>query len=99
MCKYLNTINLLVSQKAPYVSVYPVVFYDGQVAAIALVGLCQRIGPEYTYMYILPNLKELFAELAFSQITFGPTPSGRSLKISKLKLDDDVKIESRMDLV
>nr|CAD1829709.1 unnamed protein product [Ananas comosus var. bracteatus] len=70
-----------------------------QVAAIALVGLCQRIGPEYTSMYILPNLKELFAELAFSQITFGPTPSGRSLKISKLKLDDDVKIESRMDLV
>ncbi|XP_072997201.1 protein GFS12 isoform X1 [Typha latifolia] len=71
-----------------------------QVAATTLVALSQRIGPDLTSLYVLPQLIELFAELAFSQVAsseFGP--SLRSSKISKLKLDEDVKIEDRKDIV
>ncbi|XP_010276538.1 PREDICTED: protein GFS12 isoform X2 [Nelumbo nucifera] len=71
-----------------------------QVAATALISVCRRIGPEFAALHILPQLKELFDELAFSQeTTRGSSYSGRSLKISKSKLNEDIQIESRMDLV
>ncbi|OMO58531.1 hypothetical protein COLO4_34545 [Corchorus olitorius] len=38
-----------------------------QVAATTLLTICQRIGPELTALHVLPQLKELFDELAFSQ--------------------------------
>lgn len=62
--------------------------------------VCQRIGPELTALHVLPQLKELFDELAFSQETaFTSSASGSSSKVSKLKNDGEVPIESRMELV
>lgn len=48
----------------------------------------------------MPQLKELFDELAFSQDTttdYGLF--GRNLKVSRSKMDEVAQIESRMDLV
>ncbi|XP_057424012.1 protein GFS12 isoform X2 [Lotus japonicus] len=71
-----------------------------QVAATTLFGICQRIGADLTALHILPKLKELFDELAFSQeISKGSTTVGRNLKVTKLKFGGDLQIESRMDLV
>ncbi|KAL5849039.1 hypothetical protein ACOSQ4_007052 [Xanthoceras sorbifolium] len=70
-----------------------------QVAATTLMTICQHIGPELTALHVLPRLKELFDELAFSQETAGSGSLGRSLKASKLKVDGESQIESRMDLV
>ncbi|KAK7280064.1 hypothetical protein RJT34_25126 [Clitoria ternatea] len=71
-----------------------------QVAATYLFGICQRIGADLTALHIIPKLKELFDELAFSQeISKGSTTVGRNLKVAKLKIGVDLQIESRMDLV
>ncbi|XP_043709208.1 protein GFS12 isoform X5 [Telopea speciosissima] len=71
-----------------------------QVAATALVAVCQRIGPDLTALHVLPQLKELFDELAFSQErAYGSSSVGRSLKVSRPKQNEDAQIESRMDLV
>ncbi|XP_021595628.1 protein GFS12 isoform X2 [Manihot esculenta] len=71
-----------------------------QVAAMTLMAVCQRIGPELTALHVLPQLKELFDELAFSQETGNVSGSfGRNLRISKAKVDGEAQIESRMDLV
>nr|XP_004298261.2 PREDICTED: probable inactive serine/threonine-protein kinase lvsG isoform X1 [Fragaria vesca subsp. vesca] len=68
-----------------------------QVAATTLMAVCQRIGPDMTALHVLPQLKELFDELAFSPETANASTSpGRKSKILKLK--DGVVIESRMDL-
>ncbi|CAL9209100.1 unnamed protein product [Musa hybrid cultivar] len=70
------------------------------VAAAALISLCKRLGPDFTSLYVLPQLKILFDELAFSQsATPGPDASGRNVRISKQKVEEDIQIESRMDLV
>ncbi|TKY51206.1 inactive serine/threonine-protein kinase lvsG [Spatholobus suberectus] len=71
-----------------------------QFAATTLFGICQRIGADLTALHILPKLKELFDELAFSQeISKGSTTVGRNLKVGKIKIGGDLHIESRMDLV
>lgn len=71
-----------------------------QVAASTLMAICQRIGPDLTALHVLPRLKELFDELAFSQETpSGSGSLGRSWKIPKPKADGEAQIESRMDLV
>ncbi|KAE8731018.1 S-adenosylmethionine synthase family protein [Hibiscus syriacus] len=71
-----------------------------QVAATTLMAICQRIGPELTALHVLPQLKVLFDELAFSQEGFNGSQSlGKSLKDSKSKVDGEFQIESRMDLV
>ncbi|RDX85099.1 Protein GFS12, partial [Mucuna pruriens] len=71
-----------------------------QVAATTLFGICQRIGADLTALHILPKLKELFDELAFSQqISKGSTTVGRNLKVAKIKIGGNFHIESRMDLV
>ncbi|BFG14833.1 hypothetical protein CerSpe_011080 [Prunus speciosa] len=70
-----------------------------QVAATTLMAFCQRIGPDLTALHVLPQLKELFDELAFSPKTANASTSfGRRLKGSKPKIDGAL-IESRMDLV
>jgi WD repeat-containing protein 81 len=72
----------------------------GQVAATTLMAVCQQIGPDLTALHVLPQLKELFDELAFSQeIAEGSASPVRSLKVSKPKIDGEVQIESRIDLV
>ncbi|KAK1291480.1 hypothetical protein QJS10_CPB17g00909 [Acorus calamus] len=72
-----------------------------QVAATTLVTLCQWIGPDFTASHVLPQLRELFDELAFSQEeTLKPGSLGRNLKVSRVKFDEaESHIESRMDLV
>ncbi|XP_054822309.1 protein GFS12 isoform X2 [Prosopis cineraria] len=71
-----------------------------QVAATTLFAICQRIGQDLTVLHILPKLKELFDELAFSkEVAKGSATAGRSLKIANLKIGGELQIESRMDLV
>lgn len=71
-----------------------------QVAATALIAVCQRIGPEYTSLSVMPQLKDLFDELAFSQAaTCGTGPGGRDSKVSRSKLDEKFQIENRRDLI
>jgi len=73
---------------------------DIQIAATMLIYVCQRIGPDFTVSHVMPQLKELFEELAFSQeAAYGPSSSGRNLKVSRSKSDEDVQIESRLDLL
>lgn len=68
-------------------------------AAIALVDLCRRIGPENTSIYVLPQLKELFAELAFSQESSGLNLLTKGLRISEGNKSEAITMESRIDLV
>ncbi|KAM7463204.1 hypothetical protein LguiA_031325 [Lonicera macranthoides] len=71
-----------------------------QFAATSLIAICQLIGPDLTTLHVLPKLKGLFDEFAFSQET--PIGSGSlrgTLDASKPKVDDEDQIESRMDLV
>uniref|UniRef100_K3XDT3 Protein GFS12 n=1 Tax=Setaria italica TaxID=4555 RepID=K3XDT3_SETIT len=70
-----------------------------QVAATALVDLCRRIGPENTSIYVLPQLKELFAELAFSHESSGLSLLTKVLKTSEGNKSESITMESRIDLV
>ncbi|KAJ7955312.1 protein GFS12 isoform X1 [Quillaja saponaria] len=70
------------------------------VSATTLLTICQRIGPELTALHVLPQLKELFDELAFSQeIVNGSATLRKSVKVAKPKSGGECQIESRMDLV
>ncbi|XP_030468894.1 protein GFS12 [Syzygium oleosum] len=72
-----------------------------QVAASTLLAVCQQIGPDLTAAHVLPQLKELFDELAFSQDTASRVSGsvGRSSKPSRAKIDGQAHIGSRTDLV
>lgn len=71
-----------------------------QAAAATLITVCQQIGPDLTALHVVPQLKELFDELAFSQESSSvPASLGKSYKISKDRSDKEAQIESRMDLV
>ncbi|KAL6621216.1 hypothetical protein ACP70R_033648 [Stipagrostis hirtigluma subsp. patula] len=70
-----------------------------QVAASTFGHLCQRIGPENTCTYVLPQLKELFAELAFSHESSGLIRPSKGLKIADGNKIEPIKMESRSDLV
>ncbi|XP_021756984.1 protein GFS12-like isoform X2 [Chenopodium quinoa] len=70
-----------------------------QAAAATLITICQQIGPDLTALHIIPQLKELFDELAFSrESSSSPLSLGKSYKISKHSSDKEAEIESRMDL-
>lgn len=60
-------------------------------------AVCQRIGPDLTALHVLPQLKELFDELAFSPETANASTSPDT-RSKVLKLKDGALIESRMDL-
>lgn len=71
-----------------------------QNAAKSLVRVCQQIGPDSTTLHVLPKLKELFDEFAFSQKknTYSINLTGNILgPIAKVGEEDC--IENRMDLV
>ncbi|GAB2294187.1 hypothetical protein Dimus_028405 [Dionaea muscipula] len=71
-----------------------------QAAATTLIAVCQQIGPYLTASLVLPQLKELFDELAFSQESARQFNSlDRSGRVSLPKADEEGPIESRMDLV
>lgn len=70
-----------------------------QAAARSLIAVCHQIGPNLTALQVLPKLKELFGELAFSQEASASSASfGGRVKDCKKKTDE-VSIDSRMDLV
>lgn len=64
-----------------------------QVAGTSLINLCDRIGPDLTALHVLPKLKELFDELAFSQ------ESADCLASKGRKNIGETQFESRIDLV
>ncbi|KAL2459379.1 protein serine/threonine kinase [Forsythia ovata] len=71
-----------------------------QGAAKSLIRVCLQIGPDLTASHVLPKLKELFDELAFSQGKDNYSVHFRgSLKGPRTKVDEEERIESRMDLV
>ena len=68
-------------------------------AATAFLDLCLRIGPDNTVIYVLPHLKELFAELAFAHDSSSVSLPTKGLKISEGNKSEPIKMESRLDLV
>ncbi|KAL9263385.1 GFS12-like protein [Drosera capensis] len=69
-----------------------------QAAATTLIAVCQQIGPYSTASHVLPQLKELFDELAFSREgQQNNSPEHRNALM--LKPDEEGLIHSRMDLV
>ncbi|KAL0367846.1 UNVERIFIED_CONTAM: protein GFS12 [Sesamum radiatum] len=70
-----------------------------QNAAKSLIRVCQQVGPDSTASHVLPKLKELFDELAFSQKKNSyPVNLVGSVGGPRLKVSDEDCIESRMDL-
>lgn len=71
-----------------------------QAVASALITISQRIGSESTASYILPQLKLIFDELAFSQPTTSLSgSSGKISKISASKSEEKFEIRSRMEVM
>jgi WD repeat-containing protein 81 len=70
-----------------------------QVAATAFLDLCLQIGPDNTVKYVLPHLRELFAELAFSHNSSDVSLPTKGFKISEGNKIEPIKLESRIDLV
>lgn len=71
-----------------------------QIAATSLVAICEQIGPDFTALHVLPKLKGLFDELAFSQeISLASVSLDRSLSISRPVIDEEGQMESHMNLV
>lgn len=69
-------------------------------AARNLLTLCQQIGSDLTASHVLPKLKQLFDELAFSQEKAGLSSIKEgSLRGPNSKGEDENKITSRLDLV
>ncbi|XP_049397674.1 protein GFS12 isoform X2 [Solanum stenotomum] len=69
-------------------------------AARNLLALCQQIGSDLTALRVLPKLRQLFDELAFSQEKAGHSSiKGGSLRGPNTKGEDENKITSRLDLV
>lgn len=84
---------MVLMQKCMEISVH-------QVAASTLMAICQRIGSELTALHIMPQLKELFDELAFSQERpVNSVSGGQASKNSRHKAEGEFPIASRMDLV
>ena len=71
-----------------------------QVAASSLMTVCQLIGPDMIALHLIPQLREVFDELAFSQeAAYRSTSLGKNMKVSGPSSDGDVPNEGRMDLV
>ncbi|CAN8244047.1 unnamed protein product [Cochlearia groenlandica] len=71
-----------------------------QFAATSLMSICQRIGQELTAKHVLPQLKELFNEFAFSEKSTDPSDSLNSkIRTTEHNLNPESPIKSHMDLV
>ncbi|CAN4094999.1 unnamed protein product [Withania somnifera] len=69
-------------------------------AARNLLALCQQIGSDLTVLHVLPKLRQLFDELAFSQEKAGHSSmKGGSIRGPNTKGEDENNITSRLDLV
>ena len=71
-----------------------------QFAAISLMSICQRIGQELTALHVLPQLKELFDEFAFSEKSTDVSDSlNWKIRTTEKNSHPESPIKSRMDLV
>jgi len=71
-----------------------------QFAATSLMSICQRIGQEMTALHVLPQLKELFDEFAFSEKSTDASDSlSWKIRTAEQKFHPESPIKSRMDLV
>lgn len=68
-------------------------------AARNLLALCQQIGSDLTALHVLPKLRKLFDELAFSQEKAGHSSIQGGIRGPSTKGEDENKITSRLDLV
>lgn len=94
--------ELLQDQVCLYIKVLMLIHLDLrviQVAATAFLDLCLQIGPDNTVIYVLPHLRELFAELAFSHDSSAVSLPTKGFKISEGNTSEPIKMESRIDLV
>ncbi|CAN7140768.1 unnamed protein product [Brassica rapa subsp. narinosa] len=71
-----------------------------QFAATSLMSICQRIGQELTALHVLPQLKELFDEFAFSEKSTDVSDSlNWKIRTTERNSHPESPIKSRMDLV
>lgn len=71
-----------------------------QYAATSLMSICQRIGQELTALHVLPQLKELFHELAFSEKSTDESDALNCKNRTREPIfHPESPIKSRMDLV
>ncbi|KAJ0243800.1 Protein GFS12 [Hirschfeldia incana] len=71
-----------------------------QFAATSLMSICQRIGQELTALHVLPQLKELFDEFAFSEKSTDASDSSNwKIRTTEKNSHPESPIKSRMDLV
>ncbi|XP_073275197.1 protein GFS12 [Primulina huaijiensis] len=70
-----------------------------QTSARSLIRICQQIGADLTAVHVLPKLRELFSELAFSNENDNHVHLGGNLKGQRMKFSKEDGFESRMDLV
>ncbi|XP_010546931.1 PREDICTED: protein GFS12 isoform X2 [Tarenaya hassleriana] len=70
-----------------------------QLAATSLMSICERIGQELTALHVLPQLKELFDEFAFSKQTTDDSGSLKwKMRANESNTHEESPIKSRMDL-
>ncbi|CAE6108597.1 unnamed protein product [Arabidopsis arenosa] len=71
-----------------------------QFAATSLMSICQRIGQEMTALHVLPQLKELFDEFAFSEKSADASDSlSWKIRTAEQNFHPESPIKNRMDLV
>ncbi|KAG2300192.1 hypothetical protein Bca52824_036664 [Brassica carinata] len=71
-----------------------------QFAATSLMSICQRIGQDLTALHVLPQLKELFDEFAFSEKSTDVSDSlNWKIRTNEKNSHPESPIKSRMDLV
>ncbi|CAH2072430.1 unnamed protein product [Thlaspi arvense] len=71
-----------------------------QFAATSLMSICQRIGQELTALHVLPQLKELFDEFAFSEKSTDASDSlSWKIRTAEQNFHPESPIKSRMILV
>ncbi|ESQ41855.1 hypothetical protein EUTSA_v10012423mg [Eutrema salsugineum] len=71
-----------------------------QFAATSLMLICQRIGQELTALHVLPQLKELFDEFAFSEKSTDSSDSlNWKIRTTEQNFHPESPIKSHMDLV
>ncbi|KAH6788322.1 protein serine/threonine kinase [Perilla frutescens var. frutescens] len=95
--------ELIEDRNCPYVKILmhrDIGIQVHQNAARSLIRVCQQIGPDSTTFHVLPKLKELFDEFAFSQKknSYSVNSIGSMLG-PKVKVGKEDCIESRTDLV
>ncbi|XP_019171266.1 PREDICTED: protein GFS12 isoform X1 [Ipomoea nil] len=71
-----------------------------QVTSRSLIAICQQIGPDLTTLHVLPTLKELFDDLAFSQEKTNRSEiQGGKLRVPRIQAGEYTDKGSYTDIV